>query len=182
MERLKKIAAWFEAHRSILEPIGKVLGYLAGFAVVVWLVLVPKIKETATEAATSPDTLNKIAKMLRPYCVVKTSLNSEGIFEYDSGARDILDSANLRKVGTNNDVILLLHFKQYVVTAPIVRSLTPELTVQTSWRTNKYDWAYSVSLTGLELGIDVISSAGSDNNINPNKQFTFSVDGIVPER
>jgi hypothetical protein len=151
---------------------------LTAVTVVVLAVASSQIKKTAIDAATSSETLSKLSKMLRPYAIVKTSLTSEGIFEYDEGTRDILDSANLKKVGTNNDVVLILHLKQFVISPPLVRSLSPEVFTYSFWNTNKYDWAYLVRSTSFSMTADGATTLGTED-INEQKQFRFLLEGFT---
>ena len=174
-KRVESSRKWFENTKKNSESIVWFFGVLTAIVLSLFILLGPRITQTAKEAVLSPETLREISSRIRPYATINARVNGEGTFVHDAGASAVIDAVSLRRGQSQVEAVLILKLKKYVPAPPLVRPLTPVIYVHSFWRTNKFDWAYEIRsshTTDIQNGLPV----GVWYNMPDDADFMFLVE------
>lgn len=139
-----------------------VVGFLVGVGgAIYWMST--EAKSAARAAVLEPDFLEKVSKRIRPLLVI----DSKGRITADYGGAEKIEDIEF-KFGTNRTTIeVALQLKEHTQSAPVVRSMTAVVYLESFERSKRHGWVYTfrTSMQTADMGeLPVGTAAVLDTN------------------
>jgi len=121
-----------------LKVIGIIIGIIAGL-----LAYENHIERNIRQIVNEDEYISKIARQVRPSII----FNSKGSILNDMGGMQYIDNISVEQSDSTRPPKIVFTPQEFMVTAPILESMTPRYYNISAERGNGIDWVYTMDLT-----------------------------------